>query len=205
MRWSLSGAKRSMPASPDTAVAIGTPSGGRSQTRAVSTSKNSPRCVTRPPSWSLRITSMASASMSWRMSAPGQPSPVGVLVEPLATAETEREAAVGEQLQGRGLLGHHGRVVAHRRAGHVGHQLDALGGLGHGTEQGPGVRRVALALEPRRVVVAAHQQVEAHLLGRLRIAHQLLRSRLLGHQRVSESGHVPTVGRPPHDPAPPKG
>jgi len=37
------------------------------------------------------------------------------------------EAAAGEQVDRRGELGHHGWVVAHGRAGHVGHQFDSAG------------------------------------------------------------------------------
>ena len=48
-----------------------------------------------------------------------------VFVEVLPTAEPEGEAPVGEDLQGRRLLGDNRRVVSHRRARHVGEQLDA--------------------------------------------------------------------------------
>ena len=55
-----------------------------------------------------------------------------MLVEILAGAQTEGEAAVGEDLQRRGLLRDDGGVVAHRRTGDVGEQVDLLGRVGHG-------------------------------------------------------------------------
>ena len=45
-----------------------------------------------------------------------------VLVEVLAGAEPEPEAVAGQDLHGRRLLRDDRRVVAQRRAGHVGHQ-----------------------------------------------------------------------------------
>ena len=64
MRWSASGPNVSIPAPPATATPIGTGVSGRSQIRAASTWKNSPRKSTRSPVWSFRMISMASASMS---------------------------------------------------------------------------------------------------------------------------------------------
>ena len=69
-----------------------------------------------------------------------------VLVEVLPGAEAEDEPAVREQLQRRGLLRHHRRVVADDRAGHIGGQLDVRGGLRHRTQHGPGVRCVSLGV-----------------------------------------------------------
>ena len=80
---------------------------------------------------------------------------------------------LAEQVDGRGLLRDDGRVVAHGRAGHVGHQLDPLGGLCHRAERRPSIGRVPLAVEPRRVVVADDLEVEAGLLGPRRVAHEL--------------------------------
>jgi len=50
--------------------------------------------------------------------------PDDVLVEVLAGAEAEREAALRQQTQRGGLLGHDRGMVTKRGAGHVGHQLD---------------------------------------------------------------------------------
>ena len=91
---------------------------------------------------------------------------------------------VREQLQRRRLLRHHRRVVALDRAGHVGRQLDPLGRLGDRAEHRPRVRGVALAGQPRRVVVAADLEVEADLLGGDRVPDQLLRGPLCSVIRV---------------------
>lgn len=60
--------------------------------------------------------------------------PDDVFVEVLPGAQSENEPAFGEQLHGGCLLRHDRRVVPDGRAGHVGHQLDAAGGVGHRAE-----------------------------------------------------------------------
>jgi len=45
-------------------------------------------------------------------------------------------------------------------------------------EHGPRVRRVALRVEPREVVVARHLEVEAQALGVDRVPHELARALL---------------------------
>jgi hypothetical protein len=62
-----------------------------------------------------------------------------------------------------------------------------------GAEHAPDVRRVALLGQPRGEVVAGHLEVEAGLLGRDGVLHQLARPALLGHQGVAEVGHAPQV------------
>ena len=113
-----------------------------------------------------------------------------VLVEVLPAAHAQREPAVGQDLHRGRLLRDDGGVVAHGRAGDVGHQLDALGGVGDGPQHGPGVARVALRGEPRKVVVAAHLEVESGLLSRNSITDKVFGSTLLSHQGVAESGHA---------------
>ncbi len=108
--------------------------------RAASTWKNSPRKSTSSPVCSLRMISMASASMSWRSATAGHPMPTTCSLRFSPDPSPQREAAVGEDLQGRGLLRHDGRVVADRRAGHVGHQLDAFGRVGRRAQDRPRVR-----------------------------------------------------------------
>ena len=83
-----------------------------------------------------------------------------VFVEVLAAAEAQSEPAVGEYLQGRGLLRDDGGVVSHRRAGDVGVQFDAFGGVSYRAQHRPGVGRVPLGGQPRREVVAADFEVE---------------------------------------------
>jgi hypothetical protein len=118
-----------------------------------------------------------------------------VLVEVLAGTEAEGEATLGQERHGGGLLGDDRRVVAHGRVGHVRHERDALGRLGGGAEDAPGVRRVALGVEPGVVVVGDHSEVEAGLLGPDHVPHQLPGSRLLTHHRVTdphETGSAPS-------------
>ena len=67
-----------------------------------------------------------------------------VLVEVLAAAQAQGEAPVGEDLQRRRLLRDDRGVIAHGRAGHVGVEVDVLGGLRDGAQHRPGVGRMAL-------------------------------------------------------------
>ncbi|EGJ79152.1 putative oxidoreductase [Streptomyces sp. Tu6071] len=120
----------------------------------------------------------------------GRPAaPDDVLVEVLAGAEAETEAALRQELDGRGLLGDDRRVVAHGRAGHVRHERQALGGLRDGAEDAPGVGRVALFPQPGEVVVGHDGEVESGLLGTDRVRHQLAGACLFGHEGVSDTGH----------------
>ena len=135
--------------------------------------------------------SIASASISCRVVDRRPAVADDVLVEVLAAAEAEGEPAVGEQLQRRGLLRDDGRVVAHRRAGHVGHQLDPLGRLRDGAEHRPGVRRVALlgraTASSGRSITSKSKPASSARDG---VAHQLLGAALLGHQGVAEARHA---------------
>ena len=118
-----------------------------------------------------------------------------VLVEVLARAEAEPEAPAGQDLHRRRLLRHHRRVVAQDRARHVGHEADALGRVGGRAEDRPRVARVPLLLEPRRVVVADHGEVEARAFGVLEVADKPVGPRLLAHHRVAEVRHAADVAR----------
>ena len=64
-----------------------------------------------------------------------------------------------------------------------------LGRLRRRAEHAPRVRRMALRVEPREVVVADDREVEAGLFGEDDVAHQLLRTGLLAHHRVADLGH----------------
>jgi hypothetical protein len=120
-----------------------------------------------------------------------------MLVEVLAGSEAEGEPTLGEDLQGRSLLRDHRGVVPHRRAGDVGHQLHRRGRVRDGAQHRPCVRRMALAGQPRREVIAGDLEVETGILRGDRVPHKLSWSALLGHQRVPESCHDPhgTSGR----------
>ena len=116
-------------------------------------------------------------------------SPDDVLVEVLARAEAEAEPPVGQQLHGRRLLRDDGGVVAADRTGDVRHERDAPGRLGGRAEHAPGVRGMALCVQPREVVVADDREVEAGLLGKGDVSHELAGTRLLAHHRVADQGH----------------
>ena len=136
---------------------------------------------------SARMISTASASISWRVSTPGQPSPTTCSLRfsplPSPSVNGPRPAAAPSRPSARR------RPVAHRRAGHVGHQVDPRGRVGDRAEHRPGVRRMPLLGQPGREVVAHHLEVEPGLLGPGREPHQVARPVLLGHQRVAEVGH----------------
>ena len=119
--------------------------------------------------------------------------PDDVLVEVLPGPDVEHEPALGEQRERRGLLRDDRRVVPDRRAGHVGHQLEALGRLRDGAEHAPRVRRVPLRVEPREVVVGRHREVEPEPVGVLRVPDELTGAGLLGHEGVPESRHASRV------------
>ena len=73
---SASGANSSHDCCPDTATPSGTERSGRSQILAASTRKWVPLKLTYPPSSRSRMMHTASASISWRWSASGQPPPM---------------------------------------------------------------------------------------------------------------------------------
>ncbi|CAM5265636.1 hypothetical protein SMICM304S_02028 [Streptomyces microflavus] len=121
----------------------------------------------------------------------GRPAPADdVFVEVLAGAEAEPEPALGEDLECRGLLGDDGGVVAGGRTGHVRHQANVLGRLCRRAEHRPGVRGVALLLEPGKVVVGGDGEVESRLFRGHHVPYELSRSGLFGHHRVADSHHA---------------
>ena len=124
-----------------------------------------------------------------------------MLVEVLPRAQAQQQAAVAEHTDCRCLLCDHSRVVAHDRAGDVGHEIDTFGRVRDSVENGPGIGRMSLAVEPREVVITDHFEVEAGDLGANGVAHEIARIRLFAHQGVSDSDHacgVPErVGRLP--------
>ena len=93
--------------------------------------------------------SIASRSMSWRCVIAGPALADHVLVEVFAAAQAQGEPAVGENLNGRRLLRDDRRVVAHGRTGHVGIEIDAIGGLRYRAQHRPRIGRVALRCQPR--------------------------------------------------------
>lgn len=124
-----------------------------------------------------------------------------MLVEVLAGTEPETKTPLGQEPRGDSLLGHYCRVVARRRAGHVRHQGNALGGLRGRAEHAPGVRGMALGAQPREGVVGGDGEVEPDALGTDHMTDEVTRSRLLRHLRVPDRHHVAALlvisGAPP--------
>jgi hypothetical protein len=86
-----------------------------------------------------------------------------VFVQVLARAETECEPTVAQELHRRPLLRDDRRVVTADRTCHVRHQGNAVRRLRRRAEDAPRVGRVALRVEPGKVVVADDREVEAGL------------------------------------------
>jgi len=112
-----------------------------------------------------------------------------MLVQALATSQSQCEAPVREDLDRRGFLRDHGRVVPDGRTSHIRHQPDSLGGMGNCSQHRPGVRRMPLLGQPRRVMITHHFEVEADFFGPNCMADQFFRAGLFGHQGIAESCH----------------
>lgn len=112
-----------------------------------------------------------------------------MLVEILTGAEPQAEPTVGHHGHRRGGLGHHSRVITDGGTGHRRHEADALRAVGHRPEDAPREGAVALRLEPGVEVIGHDGEVEPRLLGQLRLADEIVRGSLLGHERVTERRH----------------
>jgi hypothetical protein len=95
-----------------------------------------------------------------------------VLVERLARADAEVEAAAEHDCARRRGLGDDRRVDADRRAGHAGGD-NQIGCLGYRPDHRPDEGAVALLVVPRVVVVGDPQRVEARRLGAPRLLDEL--------------------------------
>jgi hypothetical protein len=124
-----------------------------------------------------------------------------VLVQLLAGADPEEEAAFHHHLGGRGGLGDDGGVDADRRTRDAGAELQPLRRLRDAADHAPDERALALRVDPGVVVVGDQREREAGLLRRARIAHEVVRAVLLRGERVAElHRHIRSI--PP--PRPPK-
>src|SRR5215211_1312438 len=112
-----------------------------------------------------------------------------VLVQVLAAAHAEEEAAGEHGRGGRGGLGDDRRMDSDRWARDAGPDPQPLGCLGDAAQNGPDERRVALPIDPRMKVIGDPCEVEAGLLRPARVTNQLLRAVLLAGQRVADLGH----------------
>ena len=74
--------------------------------------------------------------------------PHDTLIEVFTGSQTQRESAFAEQSNDGCWLGDDHRVVAHRRASDIGHEVNLGRGLRDRTQSGPGVGGMALAVQP---------------------------------------------------------
>src|SRR5579875_747671 len=111
-----------------------------------------------------------------------------VLVQGLAAAHAQREAALQHE-RGRGCrLGHHGGMDAHRGARHGGGDVEPGSG-GDATDHRPHEGGLSLGVVPGVVVVREPDPVEADLLGQSGVADHLPGAELLAGEEVAEGGH----------------
>ena len=122
-----------------------------------------------------------------------------VLVERLAGADAEPEAAVEQDRRRRRGLRDDRRVDAHRRAGHAGGRRACPGACGERADHGPHERALALLVVPRVEVVGDPQPVEPGLPGRaVACSSSSTRGELLAREEVADP-HTPraTQALPP--------
>src|SRR5215218_4095370 len=112
-----------------------------------------------------------------------------MLIQALPGPEAEGEATIAEQSHRSSGLGDNRRVIAHDRTGHRRHQANMLGRVGHGTQDRPSERCVALFLDPGREVIRYGRKLETSLLGAPDVAHEISRAVLFRHQLVAELDH----------------
>ena len=115
-----------------------------------------------------------------------------VLVERLAGADAEPEAAVEEHLRRRRGLGDHGGVDAQRRAGHAGGHVHARHVGRQRPDHRPHERALALRVVPRVVVVGDPQPLQARGLRETRLIEQLTGRELLAGEEAADA-HTPSA------------
>ena len=109
-----------------------------------------------------------------------------VLVQLLAGADAQEEAALQHHLRGCRGLGDDRRMDPDRRAGHARAEAQLLGGLRDPADHAPDERALALRVDPGVVVVGDQRKGEARLLGQPGVAHEVVRAVLLRGERVAE-------------------
>src|SRR5581483_6071152 len=112
-----------------------------------------------------------------------------VLVQVLAGADTEEEAALEHRRDGRGGLRDHGGMDPDQRAGDAGADADLLGRVRDAAERRPHERAVPLSVDPRVVVVGDEREREAGALGENRLPNELARRVVLGRKCESQFRH----------------
>ena len=113
-----------------------------------------------------------------------------VLVERLAAADAEREAALEQDGRRRGRLGDDRGVDPDGRARHRGRHVHGRDRAGERADHRPHERALALLVDPGVVVVGDPQAIEAGVLGQPRLVDQLVRTELLAGQEVADAHAV---------------
>src|SRR5205814_10301783 len=111
------------------------------------------------------------------------------LVQRLAGADTEHDAAGTHRAEGPERLGHDRGVIAKGRGEDAGADHSPSRACPKRAEPDERRRRVPVGMLPRLEMVADEDRVEADLLGEAREIEQLLRGELLGRGLVSEFQH----------------
>jgi hypothetical protein len=110
-----------------------------------------------------------------------------MLVQVLAAAQRDPEAARKQLGQGRGGLRNNGRVIALPRR--VDQAKRQRGGLQGRAQPGPGEAALALALAPGVKMIRAHRCAKARRFGKLHVAQQLARPVLLVRGVITHDRH----------------
>ena len=113
-----------------------------------------------------------------------------VLVQVLARAEPEREAARQHRADGGRGLRDDRRMRANQRARDPRRDFDPLGCLRDPAQHAPDERALSLRVDPGMEVVGDHREREAELLRSGCVADEVERCMLLGRQPVAELGHA---------------
>ncbi len=113
-----------------------------------------------------------------------------VLVERLARADAQVEAARIHRRERGGGLRQNRRMIAEAWSRHAGAELDGARLRAERAEPGPDERRLALLRHPGIEVVGGHDGAEANILGLARPAQQVGRMELLEHRGIPNGAHA---------------
>jgi hypothetical protein len=120
-----------------------------------------------------------------------------VLVQVLAGADPEEEAAGHELRARRGGVGDDRRMDPHRRAGDARAQAKALGRLRDAADLAPDEWALALRVDPGMKVVRDECELEAALLGTACQADELAPGPVLAGERIADRRHRRSLPRSP--------
>src|SRR5205085_9058592 len=120
----------------------------------------------------------------------GPPVAEDVLVEVLSGADAEEEPPRHHARGGCGGLRHERGMDPGRGTGHRGPEAEALRRSCDAADHAPDERALSLSVRPRMEVVGDRAELEAGLLGTLRVADEIRRGVFLRGELVAVTGHV---------------